>query len=149
MLKYKWKVSFGLIELDKHKYKKSLSTDEKSILDFSLGILERILQQINRQKLSNVSDEQILISLKKFNLNEIQNKYILQNFLELKQKLMKSYPKKRPKGKSYAQKVKKKTHDLLSKGYSREYAEAKASKEFKTDKYVPLKFVEGGSTNKR
>jgi len=142
-------VNIRLIELDKHKYKKSLSTVEKSILDFPLGILERILQQINRQKLSNLSEEQILISLKKFNLNEIQNNYILQNFLGLKQKLMKSYPRKLPKGKSYEQKVKKKTNDLISKGYSREYAEAKARKEFKTDKYVPLKFVEGGKTNKR
>ena len=142
-------MSFRLIELVKHKYKKSLSTVEKSILDFPLGILEKILQQINRQKLSNLSEEQILISLKKFNLNEIQNNYILQNFLELKQKLMKNYPKKLPKGKPYAQKVKKKTNDLISKGYSREYAEAKASKEFKTDKYVPLKFVEGGNTNKK
>ena len=142
-------MSFRLIELVKHKYKKSLSTVEKSILDFPLGILEKILQQINRQKLSNLSEEQILISLKKFNLNEIQNNYILQNFLELKQKLMKNYPKKLPKGKPYAQKVKQKTNDLISKGYSREYAEAKASKEFKTDKYVPLKFVEGGNTNKK
>ena len=142
-------MSFGLIELDKNKYKKSLSTEEKSILDFPLGILERILQLINRQKLSNVSEEKISISLKKFNLSEIQNKYILKNFLELKQRLIKIYPKKLPKGKSYAQKVKQKTNDLLSKGYSREYAEAKASREFKTDKYVPLKFVEGGSTNKR
>ena len=138
-----------MIELVKHKYKKSLSTVEKSILDFPLGILEKILQQINRQKLSNLSEEQILISLKKFNLNEIQNNYILQNLLELKQKLMKNYPKKLPKRKPYAQKVKKKTNDLISKGYSREYAEAKASKEFKTDKYVPLKFVEGGNTNKK
>ena len=62
---------------------------------------------------------------------------------------MKSYPKKLLKGKPYAQKVNKKNNDLLSKGYSREYAEAKASKEYKTDKYVPLKFVEGGKTNKR
>jgi len=142
-------VNIRLIELDKHKYKKSLSTVEKSILDFPLGILERILQQINRQKLSNLSEEQILISLKKFNLNEIQNNYILQNFLGIKQKLMKIYPNKLPKGKSYEQKVKKKTNDLISKGYSREYAEAKTRKEFKTDKYVPLKFVEGGKTNKR
>ena len=140
---------FKLIELDKHKYKKSLSKDEKSILDFPLMILERILQQINRQKLSNLSEEQILISLRKFNLNEFQNKFILKNFPELKQKLIKSYPKKLPKGKSYVQKVKKKTNDLISKGYSRDYAEAKTRKEFKTDKYVPLKFVEGGKTNKR
>jgi len=66
-----------LIELDKHKYKKSLSTVEKSILDFPLGILERILQQINRQKLSNFSEEQILISLKKnyFTYSFVMKKY--------------------------------------------------------------------------
>jgi len=142
-------VIFVLIELDKRKYKNSLSKDEKSILEFPMEILEKILQQINRQKLSNVCDEKILISLKKFKLSELQVKYIFKNFLELKEKLMKNYPNKLKKNKSYEEKVKKKANDFLLKGYSKEYAEAKARKQFKIDKYIPLKIIEGGSTNKR
>ena len=144
-----YKVSFVLIKLDNRKYNSSLSKDEKSILEFPIEILEKILQQINRQKLSNISDEKIFISLMKFKLSEFQIKYIFENFLVLKKKLMTNYPRRLLKSKSYEEKVKKKTNDFLLKGYSKDYAEAQARKQFKVDKYIPLKIIEGGGTNKR
>ena len=46
-------------------------------------------------------------------------------------------------------KVKKKTTQLVNKGYSQEFAKSQAEKEFKTDKNIKISFVEGGKTNKR
>ena len=108
-----------------------------------------ILKQINRQKLSNLSKKAILKTLKPYDLSISNINFILTNFNELKEKYIKSFPKKLYRKETYKTKVEKKTSQLIKKGYSHEHAKSLAEKEFKTDKSIKISFVEGGKTNKR
>ena len=108
-----------------------------------------ILKQINRQKLSNLSKKAILKTLKPNDLSISNINFILNNFDELKEKYIKSFPKKLYRKETYKTKVEKKTSQLIKKGYSHEHAKSLAEKEFKTDKSIKISFVEGGKTNKR
>ena len=121
----------------------------KKKIQISDNKLTDIIKKVNRQKLSNLSRHAILKELDPYNISPSDIDFILNNFDELKKNYIKSFPKRLTQKESYKTKVKKKTNQLVNKGYSQEFAKSQAEKEFKTDKNIKISFVEGGKTNKR